>query len=81
MAISVVDYVLTRLKEQGVTHLFGVPALYCAALFDAAKRHAAELRDAALRDFWRSVARRVRSVRAALSQLLARPLHGRPWWS
>ena len=52
-----------------------------AALFNAAKRHAAELRDAALRDFWRGVARRVRSVRAALSQLLPRPLHGRPWWS
>ena len=39
MAISVVDYVLTRLTEQGVTHLFGVPALYCAALFDAAPAH------------------------------------------
>jgi indolepyruvate decarboxylase len=39
MAISVVNYVLTRLKEQGVTHLFGVPALYCAALFDAAPGH------------------------------------------
>ena len=39
MAITVVDYVLTRLKEQGVTHLFGVPALYCAALFDAAPAH------------------------------------------
>ena len=38
MAISVVDYVLTRLKEQGVTHLFGVPALYCAALFDTRAR-------------------------------------------
>jgi TPP-dependent 2-oxoacid decarboxylase len=37
-AITVVDYVLTRLKEQGVTHLFGVPALYCAAIFDAAPR-------------------------------------------
>jgi indolepyruvate decarboxylase len=36
---TVVDYVLTRLKEQGVTHLFGVPALYCAALFDAAPTH------------------------------------------
>ena len=39
MAITVVDYVLTRLKEQGVTHLFGVPALYCAALFDGAPAH------------------------------------------
>jgi indolepyruvate decarboxylase len=39
MAIPVVDYVLTRLKEQGVSHLFGVPALYCAALFDAAPAH------------------------------------------
>ena len=39
MAIAVVDYVLTRLKQQGVTHLFGVPALYCAALFDAAPAH------------------------------------------
>jgi indolepyruvate decarboxylase len=39
MAIPVVDYVLTRLKEQGVNHLFGVPALYCAALFDAAPGH------------------------------------------
>ena len=38
-AFTVVDYVLTRLKEQGVTHLFGVPALYCAALFDAAPAH------------------------------------------
>src|SRR3954465_5495130 len=40
MAVTVVDYVLTRLKEQGVTHLFGVPALYCAALFDRAPAHA-----------------------------------------
>ena len=39
MPFTVVDYVLTRLKEQGVTHLFGVPALYCAALFDAAPTH------------------------------------------
>ena len=39
MAIAVVDYVLTRLEQQGVTHLFGVPALYCAALFDAAPAH------------------------------------------
>lgn len=39
MAVTVVDYVLARLKEQGVTALFGVPALYCAALFDAAPAH------------------------------------------
>ena len=37
-----------------------------AVLFDAAKRRAAELRDAAMCDFWRAVGRHVRSIGAAL---------------
>jgi indolepyruvate decarboxylase len=38
---TVADYVLQRLSEQGVDTLFGVPAAYCAPLFDAAIRHGA----------------------------------------
>ena len=38
-AFTVVDYVLKRLEEEGVDTLFGVPALYCAPLFDAAPAH------------------------------------------
>jgi TPP-dependent 2-oxoacid decarboxylase len=33
---TVADYILTRLGEQNVDTLFGVPAAYCAPLFDAA---------------------------------------------
>jgi TPP-dependent 2-oxoacid decarboxylase len=33
------DYVLKRLSEQHVDTLFGVPAAYCAPLFDAASAH------------------------------------------
>ena len=36
MAFTVADYVLKRLSEQHVDTLFGVPAAYCAPLFDAA---------------------------------------------
>ncbi len=36
MAFSVADYIVTRLKEQQVDTLFGVPAAYCSPLFDAA---------------------------------------------
>jgi indolepyruvate decarboxylase len=39
MAFTVADYILQRLSEQGVDTLFGVPAAYCAPLFDAATRH------------------------------------------
>jgi indolepyruvate decarboxylase len=38
VAFSVADYVVKRLKEQNVDALFGVPAAYCAPLFDAAIR-------------------------------------------
>ena len=41
MPFTVADYVLQRLSEQGVDTLFGVPAAYCAPLFDAATRHGA----------------------------------------
>ena len=34
--VTVADYVLTRLREQHVDTLFGVPAAYCSPLFDAA---------------------------------------------
>ncbi|MGS2615473.1 thiamine pyrophosphate-binding protein [Micromonospora sp. LZ34] len=36
IAFTVADYILTRLSEQHVDTLFGVPGAYCAALFDAA---------------------------------------------
>lgn len=39
MAFTVADYILKRLSEQHVDRLFGVPAAYCAPLFDAAPSH------------------------------------------
>jgi indolepyruvate decarboxylase len=39
MAFTVADYVLTRLAEQQVDTLFGVPAAYCSELFDATEAH------------------------------------------
>ncbi len=39
MAFTVADYVLKRLTQQRVDTLFGVPAAYCAGLFDAAGRN------------------------------------------
>ena len=39
MAFTVADYILKRLSEQHVDTLFGVPAAYCAPLFDAAPAH------------------------------------------
>jgi indolepyruvate decarboxylase len=39
VAFTVADYVLTRLAQQHVDTLFGVPAAYCAPLFDAAGAH------------------------------------------
>jgi TPP-dependent 2-oxoacid decarboxylase len=39
MAFTVADYVLERLHQQHVDVLFGVPAAYCAPLFDAAGSH------------------------------------------
>jgi indolepyruvate decarboxylase len=39
MAFTVADYILKRQSEQRVDTLFGVPAAYCAPLFDAATRH------------------------------------------
>ena len=39
MAFTVADYILQRLSEQSVDALFGVPAAYCAPLFDAAIGH------------------------------------------
>jgi glyoxylate carboligase len=39
VAFTVADYVLKRLSEQHVDTLFGVPAAYCAPLFDAANAH------------------------------------------
>jgi indolepyruvate decarboxylase len=39
VAFTVADYILKRLSEQGVDRLFGVPAAYCAPLFDAAPHH------------------------------------------
>lgn len=39
MAFTVADYILKRLSEQHVDRLFGVPAAYCAPLFDAAPAH------------------------------------------
>jgi indolepyruvate decarboxylase len=39
VAFTVADYVLKRLSDQHVDTLFGVPAAYCAPLFDAAAAH------------------------------------------
>jgi indolepyruvate decarboxylase len=39
MVFTVADYVLARLAEQHVDTLFGVPAAYCAELFDVAGAH------------------------------------------
>jgi indolepyruvate decarboxylase len=39
LAFTVADYILTRLAEQHVDTLFGVPAAYCSELFDAAGAH------------------------------------------
>src|SRR3954447_1885829 len=39
MAFIVADYILTRLAEQHVDTLFGVPAAYCSELFDATGAH------------------------------------------
>ncbi|MEV4111396.1 thiamine pyrophosphate-binding protein [Nonomuraea sp. NPDC049695] len=39
MAFTVADYILTRLSQQQVNTLFGVPAAFCAPLFDAVGPH------------------------------------------
>jgi indolepyruvate decarboxylase len=39
MTFNVADYILTRLTEHQVDTLFGVPAVYCSDLFDAAGSH------------------------------------------
>jgi indolepyruvate decarboxylase len=39
VVFTVADYILKRLSEQRVDTLFGVPAAYCAPLFDAASSH------------------------------------------
>jgi indolepyruvate decarboxylase len=39
MAFTVADYIIKRLSDQHVDTLFGVPAAYCAPLFDAAGAH------------------------------------------
>jgi indolepyruvate decarboxylase len=39
MSFTVADYILQRLTEQNVDTLFGVPAAYCAPLFEAAIQH------------------------------------------
>src|SRR5258705_11469623 len=38
MAYSAADYIIERLIQQKVEALFGVPAVYCAALYAAAAR-------------------------------------------
>lgn len=38
MAHLVADYIIERLAQNGVEALFGVPAVYCAPLYDAADR-------------------------------------------
>ena len=38
MPFTVADYIIERLKEQNVDVLFGVPAAYCAPLYEAALR-------------------------------------------
>ena len=37
MAYTVADYIIQRLKEQGVDTLFGVPSVYCARVYEAAR--------------------------------------------
>jgi indolepyruvate decarboxylase len=39
VAFTVADYILKRLSEQHVDRLFGVPAAYCAPLFEKAASH------------------------------------------
>ena len=40
MPYLIADYLIERLTEHGVERLFGVPAVFCAAVFDAAGRKA-----------------------------------------
>jgi indolepyruvate decarboxylase len=40
MPYVIADYLIDRLVERGVERLFGVPAVFCAAVFDAAGRKA-----------------------------------------
>lgn len=40
MAYTISDYVIERLKQQGVDTLFGVPSVYCASLYFAAENAA-----------------------------------------
>jgi indolepyruvate decarboxylase len=40
MPYLIADYLIDRLVEHGVDRLFGVPAVFCAAVFDAAGRKA-----------------------------------------
>lgn len=40
MAFTIADYVVERLRQQGVDTLFGVPSVYCASLYFAAERAA-----------------------------------------
>ncbi|WSH67948.1 thiamine pyrophosphate-binding protein (plasmid) [Rhizobium ruizarguesonis] len=37
MVYTIADYVIQRLKEQGIDTLFGVPSVYCAGLYAAAE--------------------------------------------
>jgi hypothetical protein len=37
VAYTISDYVIERLKPQGVDTLFGVPSVYCASLYYAAE--------------------------------------------
>jgi len=36
LSFTIADYILRRLTQQGANAIFGVPAVYCAAMFDAA---------------------------------------------
>ena len=40
MPYLIADYLIDRLVEHGVERLFGIPAVFCAAIFDAAGRKA-----------------------------------------
>jgi indolepyruvate decarboxylase len=40
MAYLIADYLVDRLAQHGVDRIFGVPAVFCAAVFDAAGRKA-----------------------------------------
>jgi indolepyruvate decarboxylase len=40
MPYLIADYLIDRLAQHGVERLFGVPAVFCAAVFDAAERKA-----------------------------------------